>query len=250
MNFRIASFNIRVDLARDKHRMWKFRKWATRRRLKSLNCSIVGLQEALDRQVADLLKGSHNISHVGKNRDDASIGERCAVLFDSNLWKLREENTRWYGKTPDQRCFLEGAPFPRIYTYVSLLSAEGHRIDIYNTHLDHKSEDRRAQSMDQLLNTIDSTIPTVIMGDFNAERDSRIFSRLSKYGLRFAHSENAPGTFNYWGRAKREPTIDHILVSEQLNVISAEVSNKKVFGFFPSDHWPVVAELQFNTRMP
>lgn len=100
--------------------------------------------------------------------------------------------------------------------------------------------------MDQILQRINPAIPTILMGDFNAQRTNKIFSDIEKFGLRFAHGENCGGTTNSFSKKTREHPIDHILVSEHFEVEFAEVIKRRLFRMLPSDHWPIVAKLKLK----
>jgi endonuclease/exonuclease/phosphatase family metal-dependent hydrolase len=56
--------------------------------------------------------------------------------------------------------------------------------------------------------------------------------------------DDAPGTNHDYGTFEPKVRIDHILVSDHWAVHGAEVVTEKPRGRFPSDHWPVVADLE------
>ncbi len=248
-SLRIASFNIRFGTAHDGIHSWRFRSFATTRLIEKLNCDVIGLQEAHLFQIKKILRRVKRYEYVGNGRDGEEQGEHCPVLFDTSRWKIQDLDTQWFGSTPNIVSTLTGAQFPRIVTHARLLSPSGQCVDVFNTHLDHKDNKLRQQSMDQLLTMIDSDIPTVITGDFNAHRDNLVFSQIEDKGLRFAHSPDCGGTdFYHYSLPGPNKAIDHILVSDHFDVVSAHVVRKRIWHMLPSDHWPVTAELRLRKQ--
>ncbi|HMS24502.1 MAG TPA: endonuclease/exonuclease/phosphatase family protein [Acidimicrobiia bacterium] len=242
---RVASFNIRFGTAHDGIHSWRFRSFATTRLIDKLNCDIIGLQEAHLFQIKKVLRRLVGYEYVGDGRDGGYQGEHCPVLFDTSRWNIRDTSTHWYGRTPDNVSLLPGAIFPRIVTRAQLVSPSGQHVDLFNTHLDHKDNELRQQSMDQLLTMVDPDIPTIVMGDFNAHRDNAVFSQIESKGLRFAHSADCGGTdFYHYSLPGPDKAIDHILISDHFDVVSAHVVRERVWHMLPSDHWPVTAELR------
>lgn len=243
---RVGSFNIRFGTARDGLHSWIFRRFATIKTIQNIDCTILGLQEAHNFQVKYLLSEMKHFEALGEARDGASIGEHCSILYDSNSLIASDVETKWYGPTPDIPTKLEGTSLPRIYTHALFTLSGNKKINVFNTHLDHASNERRAISMKQLLKAVDASVPTIITGDFNAKRDNVIFDQITDHGLHFAAKEPTIGTFQSFGRAKNPSTIDHILVSDHFEVLNYSVIAKRVFGVFPSDHWPIVTELRLR----
>lgn len=244
--FRIGTFNIRFASAKDGLHSWWIRKHATKKIIASLNCAVLGLQEVEGSQLAFLQTEYSKKEVFGLPRDGKYSGERCSLIVDKNFATNLETQTCWYGETPESVCLLPGAEIPRIYTRIEILTKEKNNIVIYNTHLDHSDPGRRSASMNQLLETIDISKPTIILGDFNEVREGEAFTNISKYGIRFTDPNTETGTFHKFKGGITGKKIDHILVSEHFEVLETAVYTKRAYAMLPSDHWPVTADLRLT----
>lgn len=204
------------------------------------------MQEALPFQLRSISARLRGYNFTGHGRDGENRGEHCAIFYDQNTLSLKNSITQWYGKAPGQPTILPGAKKHRIFTKATLELVNKQQIDIYNTHLDEKQNDLREISFQQLVSTINPNTPTIILGDFNARRNNKIFSDVNKFGLRFAHDKNIGGTSHGFSRTDAKEAIDHVLISDHFSVVSAQVIRKRKYFMLPSDHWPVTAELMLK----
>ncbi len=90
--------------------------------------------------------------------------------------------------------------------------------------------------------------PLIVAGDLNAPEQSPVVQKLIEVGLRDAYSNSAFGYGYTVGHALRPGVsllrIDHILISSELGVASAEVGGK-----LGSEHRPVIADLLLHRAM-
>ncbi|MFN8016341.1 MAG: endonuclease/exonuclease/phosphatase family protein [Acidimicrobiia bacterium] len=242
--FDVASFNIRTGRAPDGIHAWIIRKFSTLATIKFLNCNIVALQEAHKFQLKWLLKKLAKYSYVGNGRDGGSKGEHCPILFDNEKFRIISSETKWYGDTPDQVSKLTDASFPRIYTKLVVNISNDTTVEIFNTHLDEKSEERRLRSIKQLAQNINPDMPTIVLGDFNSTRLRNVLDEITSCGLSYALDEKCGGTTNRFSKTTAENAIDHIFVSKHFKVLASSVVRKKFFFLLPSDHWPIIAKLK------
>jgi endonuclease/exonuclease/phosphatase family metal-dependent hydrolase len=243
---RVASFNIRNGRAFDGTDSWPFRAPATATAIAGLAADVVGLQEAFAFQLRSLRRRLPHLEDVGRGRTNGRWGERCPILWERSGPRLVDHVTRWYGDTPDEPgTKLPDAPFPRIATMARFeVPALGTELRVTCTHLDSKSAERRAASLDQLLTWLDLSVPNVVLGDFNATPGNRVFARLTAAGLRHALPPDAGGTAHGFTGRTDGNRIDHIFVTSHLEVVAAEVTHPRPGGRLPSDHWPIVADLR------
>lgn len=244
-SLRVASFNIRNGRAVDGWNSWPFRAAATAAAIAGLGADVVGLQEAYAFQLRSLCRRLGRYDAVGDARTDGRHGERTPVLFDDRGMAVVDAVTRWYGDRPDQPgTVLEGAGFPRITTICRLRLADGVVVQVANTHLDERSGDRRAASLGQLAGWLDVSAPRIVLGDLNADPHDTVLDALREVGLRDALDGVAGGTsHSFTGRGDGR-RIDHIFVSEDVEVLESHVEQARPGGRLPSDHWPVVADLR------
>ena len=244
---RVASFNIRNGRAFDGRNSWPVRRKTTLAAIRGLDADLIGLQEAFGFQVRWLKARLVDFRFVGQGRDAGRRGEHSEVLVRLGSITVQHARTRWFGAEPDRPgSRLPGARFPRIAT-TATVEADARRFEFTCTHLDAKRRDLRVQSATQLVDWLDWSLPQVVVGDFNAEADDSIFSPLYEAGLRQALPADAGGSDHGFGTYTSPRRIDHILVSEHFEVVGAEVqAGTMIKPPFPSDHWPVVADLSFR----
>lgn len=85
------------------------------------HADIVGLQEALLRQLNDLTELLSGYSWIGVGRDDGkSKGEFSAILFRNDRFKVLRNSTFWLSDTPEFPSMGWDAAYPRVVTWAEL----------------------------------------------------------------------------------------------------------------------------------
>ena len=221
---------------------------------------VVGLQEALRNQIADLEAALPRFGWFGTGRSAERDGEHCAVLYRRDRLEVLAESTFWLSETPE----VAGsrgwdAALPRIVTWGRLRDRRtGAIFHLFNTHFDHKGETARRESARLLLRKVDEIAgrdgPVVLTGDFNTTPDSEPYHILTTGdGTRptfvdALHASSYPhhGPTSSWNAFKAiEPgrRIDFILVRPPVEVRQHGILSDTFDGRFPSDHLPVLAEV-------
>lgn len=242
---KVATFNVRNGLGLDGWSSWPFRRVTTARTIAALGADVIGLQEVYAVQQRDLERRLSAYRFVAAGRTDGVRGERCPVLARAGATEVLRTATTWFGSTPDRPgTRLSGATFPRIATSALLaVGPERQLVNVTSTHLDEGSTERRRAAATQLAATLDMGVPQVVMGDLNAEPDDAVVDDLCSRGLELVEPAGSAGTEHaFTGRTDRR-RIDHILISDHLRVLDAEVFTARLGRVLPSDHWPVVAAL-------
>ena len=129
---------------------------------------------------------------------------------------------------------------------------------VLNTHFDHQIEEARQKSATLIVQRIadfDSSLPLIVLGDFNcAAGNSPAFDLLTTTtGLVDTWSaatdrpaSPAPNTFHgYQAPVLDGERIDWILTRGMREILSTTIITASNGGQFPSDHFPVVADLTF-----
>lgn len=253
----LMTFNIRFDNPADGINAWPMRKDAVVEMLKRGKVEIVGLQEALFNQLNDLKTGLPGFTWFGNGRDDGKgAGEFCAILYDSSWFEFMDGKTFWLSSEPD-RPGSKGwdAACPRIVTWVRLKNKEtGGSFVVLNTHFDHIGEVARNNSaliVSQLANKLASSEPVILLGDFNANPESKVFSIISeKSGLAEASTkikDYKPLTdCTYTGfNGEACEHIDFIWISPNIQPIDYQILENKLGINRLSDHKPIMAVLAF-----
>lgn len=243
VRLRIASFNIRNGRALDGRHLWWLRRRATLEAIRALDADVIGLQEAYRFQLRWLTRRLPAYTSHGAGRRDGSRGEWCPILVRSGIDVLGVV-TRWYGESPDEPgTRLAGAAFPRIAT-IATLSMAGRAVQVVNTHVDEADASRRLQSAQQLLTWLDRSIPTVVVGDLNATTSEASVRSFVDAGFQDALEGVAGGTAHRFTGGTDGRRIDHVLVDRHWTARAARIAATPAQRPLPSDHWPVVADLE------
>ena len=260
VDLRVITYNIRLDLASDGPNAWPRRKEMVADLLKRERPDILGLQEVLLHQKGDLEAALTGYDFDGVGRDDgAASGEFSPLSWRRDRFERIGGGTFWLSPTPDRPSKGWDAAYPRIATWATLrVLASGRTIHVLNTHFDHVGTEARASSgrmiADWARRHTERGEPVIVIGDFNAApddpaiaalvgegrsglKDSRTSSRQAPYG--------PPGTFNAFRiDSDAAAPIDHIFVSKDLAVARYAVVTQHWGGRLPSDHYPVVVDIE------
>ena len=161
--------------------------------------------------------------------------------------------------TPDQWSAGWGANLVRAANWVKLRCVQTGIVFIHlNTHLDHESELARVNGSRLILERLDllhgGTLPVIVTADFNALPGSESHRAYLEHGYRDTFTENGAramvNTFHGFQGPAFEGAgvrIDWILVSDgaaqRFTTRSCEVIMDAGPPIYPSDHYPVLAEL-------
>lgn len=255
----LMSYNIRLALASDGPNSWDNRKEFLTGQLKFYEPAIFGLQEALPVQVKNISEALPNYSHVGIGRDGDNKGEASCIFYNKERFVVKQSSTFWLSATPDTISMGWDAAYRRVCTYALFKDKKTKKYFwVFNTHLDNKGEQARANGVALILERIKTLntkdYPVFLMGDLNAEpetnliknlrtkmQDSRLISRQPPFGPEasfndFKHQEDVT------------QLIDYIFVSQQAKVEVekyALLTDSKNLRY-PSDHFPVYIEVKWK----
>jgi endonuclease/exonuclease/phosphatase family metal-dependent hydrolase len=145
---RVMTFNIRYDEPRDKENAWPNRKELVASMIRFHHADLVGLQEALKRQLDDLEKLLPEYAWVGVGRGDGKTeGEYSAILYRKIRFTYLASSTFWLSETPDVASMGWDAAYPRIVTWVKLKDNRTSKTFFhFNTHFDNRGVLAREES--------------------------------------------------------------------------------------------------------
>lgn len=254
---RVMTFNIRFGTAPDGENSWPQRKELVLEVLRDYQPEILGMQEALREQLDEILEEFPHYASVGVGREADGAGEYSPLVYDRNRFDVLQAETFWLSDTPAVRASKTwGNEITRICTWARLLNRTNNRvIRVFNTHWDHISQPARLKSgaliAEKLPAQTDSE-PLIVMGDFNIGPLDPAREPFVKAGLRDSLADLFPdqahaGTFHAFSGKPTSDKIDAILVSQDWQVLSAEIVRTARDGRFPSDHFPVTATLRLKS---
>ena len=122
---------------------------------------------------------------------------------------------------------------------------------VFNTHLDHISDEARINGIKVILDKIEEfgSLPSMIMGDFNAEEDSETYKSATENFLDAKYQTDDTMnccTYQKFGKELNRENIDYLMISKiGFKVNSYKVVTTTYDGVYPSDHFPLLISLQF-----
>jgi endonuclease/exonuclease/phosphatase family metal-dependent hydrolase len=273
------TFNARTGNMPDGNHAWQLRKSVFMDAVAAVSPDILCVQEALRFQLDDIRSAFPQFSEWGGARDDGwTGGEYCSILYNHHRFSVddKESQTFWLSATPtfpskgwDAACLriCTAVVFRERKVGMQSLHMKESRFVVYNTHLDHVSKSARVQGLqvilDHMRKNVSDSLPVILTGDFNSCPAEGLFSSQtflkSKLLDVFASNEilhhsskdqalsadACSGTFHgfHGGIPPVSERIDYVFVSLHWKVLRSYVDRSSGADLFPSDHYPVVAEL-------
>ncbi len=254
------TFNLRSDSILDGKNRWQKRNHVVYDVLKKYNCDIIGLQEVTHKMYRDLEQHLQDYWIIGQPRTKRFFVEHNNILI-SKRHKILEEETFWLSDQPDKvGSSIWYSVFPRICTTAKIQLESGEIIRIYNTHLDVYLSPARGYGLKKIVEYIEKqqqieSFPIILMGDFNTKPNDKLIQKFIEDGInnkRFvAVQEYDKSIYNKptMGRFKDKEKgmhLDYIFVSEECSVAQTQIVKHHVNGRFPSDHYPLFADVRLT----
>ncbi len=253
----LATFNIRYANQTDTGNLWEDRLPHVASLIQFHQIDLVGVQEALNKQLLDLSE-TLGYEFIGVGRDDGTEkGEYAAILYNPAKFEILDQGTFWLSPTPEKPSKGWDASLNRICTWGKFRQKNGETFYVFNIHYDHIGQQAREESSKLVMAQVSllnkENAPAILMGDFNVTpenaaystitanpdwKDAKTISEIPSYG--------PAGTFTGFDWDKLpDGVIDHIFVKGNLKVIRHGILTDNYGKKYPSDHFPVMVELKF-----
>lgn len=254
----VGTFNLRYDNKADSGNLWKDRAPVASALIRFHGFDIVGTQEGLRNQLDDLQKDLPEYTFYGIGRDDGkSKGEHSAIFYKKDKYNLRESGDFWLSETPEKTGFGWDAKINRICSWVKLQDKKSRKsFYVFNVHYDHRGMVARVESSKLIIRKIEEIAkgqPVILTGDFNGNHQSQWYQfiqngSLLKDALQQAeHPYMNNGSFNnFKTNNPSKDVIDHIFLSAHFKATRYGILTDTYHGKFPSDHYPVLADVDLN----
>ena len=168
----VMSYNLRFAGAKGPE-AWSLRRPIMKACLERHAPDLMGTQEGLAAQLADLRADLPAYAMLGQGRDGGEKGEFMAVFYRRERFEALASGDYWLSDTPEavgSRSW--GNQLPRMVTWVRLRDrSDGREFLFVNTHFDHQSQPSREKSAGLLRARIAAfrpELPVLVTGDFNA----------------------------------------------------------------------------------
>ena len=270
LEVKAMSFNVRYENGGDRGvRAWKERVVGIVGMLREEEPDVLGIQEGLHGQVADLRASMADYDFFGTGRDDGKRkGEYAGIFFRRDRFEKDSERSGmiWLSATPEiPGSKTWGNEIPRVASWLRLSDrVSGKALWVVNMHLDHRNQASREKGVrlmaEKLAEMNPGSEPVIWMGDFNATEQNQAlvflkgmkttmdavngFSGMNETFDALHAGERKRGTLHFWmSDPNRQWKVDHIFVSKDARILESRVlrSGKP----YLSDHFPVMAKVRF-----
>jgi endonuclease/exonuclease/phosphatase family metal-dependent hydrolase len=252
-----GTFNLRFDNPRDTGNLWKDRSPIAANLIRFHQFDIVGTQEGLINQINDLQTQLPEFAHYGIGRDDGkSGGEHSTIFYRKDKYDVIDSGDFWLSEHPEKPGFGWDAHNNRICSWLKLKMKSGRKtFYVFNVHYDHQGVVARKESSKLILQKIKSIAgnqPVIFTGDFNGNNQTEWYKTINESGMlsdvlpRCEHPYINNGSFNSFRIFNpSNELIDHVFTTSAFKVKRYGILTDSYHGHFPSDHFPVLAELTF-----
>ena len=255
---KVMTFNLRYA-SDSMPNAWKVRRPVMKELLEKSQPDIFGTQEGLYRQLKDLSVDLPKYDWIGLGRDGGSHGEFMAIFYDHARFEPMEYDHFWLSDTPNViGSTTWGNSNRRMVTWVRFKDRENKKeFYLFNTHFDHQiqlAREKAATLLKERIASIKTELPIIVTGDFNATaQKNKAYEILTDgeflkdtWGLASERKNPIVATFhNFRGAREGDNRIDWILIRGPLKVDWTQIDTFGKEGQYPSDHFPVMAQLRF-----
>ncbi|WP_312766984.1 endonuclease/exonuclease/phosphatase family protein [Epilithonimonas sp.] len=257
-DLKVMTYNIRLSVDSDKENSWNNRKNETMALMSYYHPDYFGVQEAVPQQMTDIKSTLTDYDYVGVGRDDGkNQGEYSAIFYDKNKLEVTKSGTFWLSETPEKPSKGWDAAYNRVCTYAFFkIKKSGKQFLAMNLHFDHVGDVARVNSAKLILEKIKElnpkNLPLTLTGDFNLTDDSEPIKIISRsLDNAFYHSKKPHygpvGTFTAFDvNTVPKERIDYIFVKGFEVLSNRTINDRRENLLYPSDHFPIFAEIKFN----
>ena len=250
----IMSANVRCYSPEDLFKQsWFYRAHLLIEDVNSVKPDIIGFQEVTFIHYDYLKNAMEGYDSEIAYRDDFILSEGCPIFYRTDRYEKIDSGSFWLSETPDVMSKSWGAAHYRICTYIILKEIDsGNEFVVFNTHLDHVSDEARIEGIKVVLNKITEfgNITAFLMGDLNAKPSSTTIQSTHE-SFDDAHdiadvADEGP-TYHKWGTQPTRERIDYIMISKDTCLVSEyRIVNNCHDGVYSSDHSAIYIKVKFK----
>ncbi len=254
---RVMTFNVRFPSPNDGANVWENRRDLLVETIQRHQPDIIGTQELFREQGDYIVSRAPEYSWFGLSRRGNHEDEHMGVFYRKNKLHLIESGNFWLSDKPDVPGSMSwNVSLPRMVTW-GLFSVEGsgRRFYFYNTHFPHRREDEAARVqcatlLRKRIEQLPAEATVVLTGDFNTGASSEAHRQLTGI-LKDSWEETSDrkgtsSTFHGFKGQSSGPRIDWILWQGNLAPKEVQTISDHRGELFPSDHFPVLADLEWR----
>jgi endonuclease/exonuclease/phosphatase family metal-dependent hydrolase len=244
---RAMTLNVRMVRAADGPNHWPNRAALCARVVREQAPDLIGFQELQREHLEDLepvLSGYER--WLGLDASSAVRPEHQALFWRAGAFELLERGSFYLSETPERWSTGWDAACPRVATWARIRPARwpGDLV-LCDTHLDFEGPRARLEGARLIAGRLPRGHAEILAGDFNAPPEGEVHRLLAEAGYADTYrGPEQPTVHGFRGAAtRRRHRIDWILVRGAVRVRSCRIVHDAEPPVYPSDHYPVVAEL-------
>lgn len=257
-SLRVMTFNVRYPNPKDGADVWENRRDLLAGAVRRHHPDVMGTQELFKLQGDFITATLPDYAWFGVSRRGNEQDEHMGVFYRKAALRVVENGNFWLSETPE----VAGSSswkmsLPRMVTWALFEhNKTRRRFYFFNTHFAHREQDEAARLesarvIQEHLAKLGAKLPIVLTGDFNASATGAVHERMLATGLIDSRAiakrkEGPEGTFHGFRGKPGEARIDWILLSPGIKVKRNATLLDQKGGRFPSDHFPVSAELTLD----
>jgi endonuclease/exonuclease/phosphatase family metal-dependent hydrolase len=262
MDIRVMTFNLRTLLMKgDGDNFWTNRVEKAAAVIRANDPLLVGTQEGFASMLEEVAVHLPGYAWFGWGRDADQGGETCSILYKPSELDLVESGRFWLSEEPEVPGSKSwDSALPRTCAWGKFRSRRQpeRQLVMFNTHLDRRGKQARDQGIRLIWQKMQSMrkpgCPMILTGDFNSYPQSDVVQFMRGQLAFDEHTVDmidaysviagSPGltSHGFAGGEDGEP-IDYIFVSPDVRVRQVAVDRRKVDEGYPSDHYPVFADV-------
>jgi endonuclease/exonuclease/phosphatase family metal-dependent hydrolase len=251
---RVMTFNVRLPMASDGPERWEARRDLFVKTIREQHPDVFGTQELYKEQGDYVVAKLPEYAWFGMGRKGGEGDEHMGVFYRTDELRVLDSGNFWLSDTPDVPASISwGDLYPRLVTWARFQrKSDGRTFVMFDTHLPYREQDDAAREKGTALilkriAKLPSDEPFVLTGDFNTTPDSKVHAMLTRHledaWLVSPRRSGPDKTFHdFTGNPDRR--IDWILV-RGFKVEDVRTVTTHEGKLYPSDHFPVVADLQW-----
>jgi len=262
---RIATYNVHYIRAGVISGPWSVGDWERRKQpiteaVSALDADIIAFQEM--ESFARGNAGENNLTRswllktnpeftAGAVGDSKVFPSTQPIFYRSEMFELVEQGWFFFSETPDvvySRTY--NGSYPAFASWIQLKEKATNKIfRVVNIHVDFSSRSNRFQSIDLVTKRIapwqEAGEDVLVVGDFNARLGSKTHEMIERTGLQFAPV--VASTYHFNRGLHLFGAIDHVAYPSTFKISGKPVVVQKKFNNeWPTDHYPVVVDLQWK----
>jgi len=263
-SLRFATLNVHYILLRKPDGPWSVADWDRRKgpmddAVKAINPDVLGFQEM--ESFAGAADGGINLARdyllaqnpgyaAAANGDWREFPSTQPIFYRRDTLRLLDQGWFFFADTPDiiySRTF--NGSYPAFASWAEFEPLDGGpAFRVVNVHFEYSSRSNRQRSAalvaDRIAPWVAGGQQVVLLGDINALARSATADILTAAGLRLTPAPGA--TYHLNAGLNLFGAIDHIAATAGVELATPPMALRQRFrGVWPSDHYPVIADLRF-----